>query len=187
MSTTLRKFTPEDLYTRADGDRGYELVRGEILRLAEPDFSHNLVAYRLLTVLGAYVESHDLGVVNPEQHFVLRPDTVRAPDIAFFHNDRIPPGAASQRGYPTFTPDLCVEIISPRNRPAEIAEKVRDYIAVGVQLVWVVDARARTVVVHRSGAEPVTLTEDDALSGQDVVPGFAMSVRGIFATVRRYG
>jgi Uma2 family endonuclease len=35
-------------------------------------------------------------------------------------------------------PDLCVEVLSPRNTSAEIAEKVAAYLAAGAREVWVV-------------------------------------------------
>jgi Uma2 family endonuclease len=36
-------------------------------------------------------------------------------------------------------PDLCVEVLSPRNTRAEMAEKVAAYLAAGAREVWVVD------------------------------------------------
>jgi hypothetical protein len=36
------------------------------------------------------------------------------------------------------------------------------------------------VGVHRAGQPVVLLTEDDALSGKEVVPGFSVSVAEIF-------
>ena len=36
------------------------------------------------------------------------------------------------------------------------------------------------VGVHRAGQPVVSLTEDDALSGEEVVPGFSVSVAEIF-------
>jgi Uma2 family endonuclease len=35
-------------------------------------------------------------------------------------------------------PELCVEVLSPTNTPAEIAEKVAAYLAAGSREVWVV-------------------------------------------------
>lgn len=36
-------------------------------------------------------------------------------------------------------PDLCVEVLSPRNTSAEMAEKVAAYLAAGAREVWLVD------------------------------------------------
>ena len=44
--------------------------------------------------------------------------------------------------------DLAVEVLSPDDRSADVAAKVREYLSHGVMLVWVVDPSARTVTVH---------------------------------------
>ena len=51
----------------------------------------------------------------------------------------------------------------------------------GCSLVWSVDAGGRTVTVYRQQEEPQTLGEADVLDGGDVVPGFALPLRQLFA------
>ena len=46
----------------------------------------------------------------------------------------------------------------------------------GVRLVWVVHPSSRTVDVYRQDDSVTTLSEDDALEGDDVLPGFACHV-----------
>jgi Uma2 family endonuclease len=57
---------------------------------------------------------------------------------------------------------------------------VRDYLDAGTRLVWIVDPDLRTVTVHRSGAPWLVRGEDDALDGEDVVPGFRVRVGDLF-------
>ena len=72
-----------------------------------------------------------------------------------------------------------MEVISPSNEAADIHHKIRQLLAAGTTLVWIVYPRTRTVEVHtRSGA--ATLESDDILSGGDVLPGFEIPVREIF-------
>jgi Uma2 family endonuclease len=47
-------------------------------------------------------------------------------------------------------PDLCVEVLSPRNSVAEMAEKVAAYLAAGAREVWLVDESGETEI-HTSG------------------------------------
>ena len=47
----------------------------------------------------------------------------------------------------------------------------------GVRLVWVVDTKRRTVTVYPGGQ---MLTEPDALSGDDVLPGFTVLLSRLF-------
>jgi Uma2 family endonuclease len=51
-------------------------------------------------------------------------------------------------------PVLAVEILSPNDTQDEINEKIDDYLAAGVLLVWVIDLHHRTVEIFRPGAEP---------------------------------
>ena len=62
-----------------------------------------------------------------------------------------------------------------------MAEKVADYLAAGCPMVVVIDPALRNVTVHRPDQEPQVLDEDDTLDGGDVVPGWRMPVREIFA------
>ena len=48
-------------------------------------------------------------------------------------------------------PLLCVEVLSWDDRMTEIQERVDDYFALGVQAVWVVDARRRKAFAAGSG------------------------------------
>ncbi|MDP2996708.1 MAG: Uma2 family endonuclease, partial [Bryobacterales bacterium] len=38
---------------------------------------------------------------------------------------------------------LCVEVLSPEDRIAEMQERIDDYLAMGVEYVWMIDPRTR--------------------------------------------
>lgn len=54
------------------------------------------------------------------------------------------------------------------------------YIANGCQLVWLIFPERKTVELHRLNAPVLTLGEHDHLEGEDVVPGFVLSVGYLF-------
>lgn len=70
--------------------------------------------------------------------------------------------------------DLAAEVVSPSDSWGEAEEKVRNHLAAGTRLVWVIDPRRRTVTVHRPGARPRILTPDQQLDGGDLLPGFSV-------------
>ena len=164
-----------------DGCR-YELVAGELRKMTPAGWRHGTVAGHLHVLLGAHVSQQNLGrVLGAEPGFLLArdPDTVRAPDIAFLHKDRFegePPAEAFWPG----APDLAVEVVSPGDTTGEVDEKVRSWLDVGAKMVWVVNPRWRSVTVYRSPTNIRTLTENDELDGEDVVPGFRCRVSEIF-------
>ncbi len=132
---------------------------------------------RLGALLDHHVRAVGLGTVLVEAGYLLRrmPDTVRGPDISFLSVARLPPDQIPEAFIPG-APDLAVEIISPGSQWSEIQEKVADYLAGGARLVWLVDPRARRIVVHYPDRPPGVLTDRDRLDGEDVVPGFSLPV-----------
>jgi Uma2 family endonuclease len=82
---------------------------------------------------------------------------------------------------PDLAPDLAVEVLSESNTPAEMERKLKEYFLSEVQLVWFVDPKARTVTVYTSPDEATTLSAKDALTGGDLLPGFAVKVADLFA------
>jgi Uma2 family endonuclease len=53
-------------------------------------------------------------------------DTVKAPDIAFLRQNRIPP--VDPKGFWQGPPDLAVEVLSPDDRSSDVQEKVEEYL-----------------------------------------------------------
>ena len=103
------------------------------------------------------------------------PDTVRGPDVAFISQSRLP--EPEPVGYPA--PDLVVEILSPGDRPGEVLGKVADWLSAGTRLVWVVDPERRLVRLYRADGTEQIVTADQALQGEDVVPGFGFPLATI--------
>ncbi len=164
-------------------DRIVELVEGEIVEMSKPTGLHGQITLLFSLKIGNYVLSNGLGVVTAaDTGFIVERnpdgrDTVRGLDIAFISSTRVPDVLPDQ--LVDVVPDLAVEVISPSNEAADIHRKIRQLLAAGTTLVWIVYPTTRTVEVHmRSGA--TTLEEDDVLSGGDVLPGFEVPVREIF-------
>jgi len=172
--------TAEELFAHPDRDR-YELVRGALRVCEPPGGVHGRLAVRLSYLLHAHVERHDLGTVLVESGYVLqrRPDTVRGPDISFISRARMAPDQIPVQFIPG-TPDLAIEVLSPDDRPGEIAERLTDYFAAGARRVWVVDPRRQCMVIHYPDRRPVELGTGDVLDGEDVVPGFRCRVAEVF-------
>ena len=174
--------TAEDLLAMPSDGNSYELVRGELRMMTPAGFEHGRIAMRLGWRIGRHVEENDLGeVLAAETGFTLErsPDTVRAPDVAFVHRDRVPSPAERQK-FAELAPDLAVEVISPSNKPSEIEEKISDYLNAGVRLVWVVYPETQSVVEHRPSTPSNTFGPDDMLQGYDVLPGFTCSMAELF-------
>ena len=181
--TAERPLTAADLLRMdAEGLRG-ELIRGVFVETMPPGKTRAFVASKLGFLLQTFVFPRRLGVVSTSEIGVWierDPDTVRAPDLAFFSIEKEPPDAETSLGYSTAVPDLVVEIKSPNDRFAAMREKALTWLAHGARMVWNVYPDTRTVDVRRPNRPIITLTEGDELGGYDVLPGFACKVSEIF-------
>jgi Uma2 family endonuclease len=172
--------TAEELERLPNHDHRVELVEGRVVRMTPVSFAHSRTVARLCALLDSHVRNRDLGVVGTELGVTLKvnPDIVRAPDVAFIRRERIP--VPEPRGFWKGAPDLAVEVISPDDRPCEVAAKVAEYLHYAVLLVVVIDPDVKSVVVHRPSAQPIVLGTDDVLDLSDVMSGFQCRVREIF-------
>jgi Uma2 family endonuclease len=144
---------------------------------------HGRIVMALLPTLYQFVRSHGLGeVFPPETGFWIsppnEPDTVLAPDLAFVRGGR--GEEAGVEGYPRLAPDLVVEVASPSQGRAEMGAKARRWLSAGVRLVWLVLPDSHQVEIWRQGTASRTLTPEENLSGEEVLPGFVYPVRLLF-------
>ena len=181
MSRLDHPVTAEELLRLPDAGVRRELIRGEVREMTPAGGEHGFVTGDLHGYLFAFVHGRGLGrVTSAKTGFILErdPDTVRAPDCAFFRAERLP--KPLPRGYIEIAPDLVVETLSPGDRRGEMEEKVAAWLAFGVRLLWVIDPVRRRATVHRRGAKPRVIEADGALDGEDVVPGFRCALAELF-------
>ncbi len=181
-ATTL--VTADELLRMPDDGYRYELVAGEIKKMPPPGWRHGQFAMQVGLMVGEFAKQHQLGVsFAAETGFLLArdPDTVRAPDYAFIRKDHLPAQDPEEAYWPG-PPDLAVEVVSPGDTVAEVDDKVKAWLDAGAMMVWVVNPRWRSVMVYRSAVNIKTLTENEELSGEDVVPGFRCRVAEIFGS-----
>lgn len=147
---------------------------------AMPTLGHGLIASRLQRALGDFVEDRGWGYVFSAQTTFRVGSEPKEPDLAYVSKARLsglPPDLDVDAD---FAPDLAVEIASRTDTLATISRKVRAYIDVGVQAVWVVNPWLRTIEVFRADGHHVLLGETEALRGDPVVPGFSVDLARIF-------
>ena len=183
MATTKAKLlTAEDLLRLdSQGVKG-ELIRGVLCERVSAGHEHGEIASELNFQLRGYVRPRRLGrVAGSDAGIRLQrnPDTVREPDVYYISAERLPLHARVT-GYLEIAPDIVAEIVSPSDSQKEVNDKTRMWLSYGVSIVWEIYPAERAIMVHRSGAPAVTLTEDDTLDGGDVLPGFSCPLREIF-------
>jgi Uma2 family endonuclease len=179
MATTAKRAaTEEDLLAMPDDGHKYELVDGEI-RVSPVGDRHGYVAANLVGLLFTFVKRRRLGfVMSGDAGFRLPSKNVRCPDVSFVASGRFPKNRPPE-DFGNLAPDLAVEVLSPRDRPRYVLDKVGEYLESGVRMVWVIDPRTRRATVYRSLSDVRKLGVDDSLDGEDVLPGFRCRLREI--------
>ncbi len=182
MQNATQLLTADDLWNMPDHGGHSELVRGELRPMSPAGFGQGSVTMNLSGPLHQFVRAGSLGiVVAAETGFVIArdPDTVRAPDVAFVRQEKIPPSGVPQKFW-MGAPDLAVETMSPGDTVYEVDEKVQEWLAAGTKEVWVINPGQRTVTVYRPDNTATRLKSGDHLDGGDVIPGFQIPVAEIF-------
>lgn len=174
--------TMEDVTRLHDTEgRLYELVDGTLVEKAI-GWQESLLAGILLQWLNNYLDAHRLGVATGADGMTrLFGDTVRGPDVAFVARQRLPQGQIQRAPIPDLVPNFVVEVLSPSNTYAEMSRKRREYFQAGVQLLWMVDHRSRTVTVFRSALDATVCSDDRVIDGGDVLPGWQVNIAELFS------
>lgn len=180
--TFAATMTAEELQKLPQDHMRHELVRGELTTKPYADAIHGHCVANVILCLYRIADRHDCGVfVGPGTgfHIAHQPDTVLAPDVAFIQKDRWP-ADGSRDGYFPGAPDLAVEVLSPTDSASEVLEKIDEWLTAGARLVWVVDPAKKTVAVCMPNHQPRILKDDARLDGEQVLPGFTLSIAEIF-------
>ncbi len=162
MTIETRHTTAEELLRMPDDGFRYELVGGELRKIAPAGNKHGYITMNLSGPLHRHVRENGLGrVYTTETGFLLArdPDNVRAPDAAFVSQARLDQTGEVQ-GYWPGAPDLAVE---------------------GCRMVLAFAPSRRTVTVYRALDDILIRTANETLDGADVVPGWSLPVAELFA------
>jgi Uma2 family endonuclease len=163
-------------------DRLYELVDGVLMEKTVGTYESYLAA-RLIQLLGKYLSENDLGIVlGADGMLRLAPGLVRIPDVSFISWQRLPGRKIPRQPIADLAPDLAIEVISKYNTPEEMGRKLLDYFAAGAGQVWYVYHAPRREVRRYVDAESYSsLSEQDTLDGGEVLPGFRLELKHLFA------
>ena len=173
--------TGEELFRRADLGP-CELIDGKVVAVSPTGDEHGGVEVNIATALATFVRSRRLGHVRVGEVGIYtrrNPDRVRAADVLFISRERYARRTIGL-GYLDVAPELVVEILSPRDTAADFIEKLHEYFHIGVVLVWVIDPATHRVLVYRAPTVAHDVGQTESLLGEDVLPGFVISVAALF-------
>lgn len=129
----------------------------------------------------------DLGIWNRQTQFgkVFSSSTIfklpgggdRSPDAAWVQQGRWNAlTLEQQQKFPPIAPDFVFALRSRSDAIAPLREKMEEYLACGVQLGWLFNPHEQQVEINRQGHSAEVRSLPTTLSGEDILPGFQLSV-----------
>jgi len=142
------EWTYDDYRRLPDDGRRYEVIRGVLHVTSTPRLLHQYVGSELLWIFQSFVRKRRLGQVlsGPlELRLAGGVATPIQPDVLFIHRGKAPDWTRQSL---TVVPDLVAEIVSPGSGRFDRIVKLSAYQEAGVLEYWLIDLKARTIVVY---------------------------------------
>ncbi len=182
METVVEKkvWTEEELLALEHPGYKCELVNGEIV-MSPVFLLHDIICMTIAKALGVFVGKSKLGfVAGSNAGFYMSNGNLRCPDVSFVSRERAKSNPKFPKAFFQGAPDLAVEVLSPNDTFESLHEKLVEYFESGRLLAWVVNPQDQTVHLYHSSEPLQMLRRGDKIDGEDVLPGFSLSVSEIF-------
>ncbi|MFN6229176.1 MAG: Uma2 family endonuclease [Dolichospermum sp.] len=113
--------------------------------------------------------------------FKLPNGATRSPDVSWIKIERWNALTPEQRKrFLPLCPDFVIELVSESDDLADTQAKMREYIANGLRLGWLINPKNKQIEIYRPNQEIEVLESPTSLSGEDVLPGFILDLQPIF-------
>ncbi|WP_017324063.1 Uma2 family endonuclease [Synechococcus sp. PCC 7336] len=125
--------------------------------------------------------NEDLGVAfESSGGFKLPSGATRAADASWVSRERWDALTQEEKeGFAPLCPDFVAELRSKSDSLSTLQDKMRNFMSNGARLGWLIDPQNQRVEIYRRGQEVEILEQPKQLSGEDVLSGFTLSLRGI--------
>jgi Uma2 family endonuclease len=156
-------------------------AQGELIVMSPAGAESSGRNLALSSQLYVWAKASGLGVAfDSSGGFTLPNGAIRSPDASWVARDRwdgLTP--EEQKGFAPLCPDFVIELRSPTDRLRDVHDKMREYRAQGTRLGWLIDPKRQVVEVYRPRRHVEVLSAPATLSGEDVLPGFVLDLKGI--------
>jgi Uma2 family endonuclease len=169
MGSTAATLISVEEYLNSNYRPDREYLEGILLERNLGEYDHSRLQMKLGNHLCNREEEWGIRVV-PEQRVQVKPNRFRVPDLCVLRR-----GAPVEQIF-TRPPFLCIEILSKDDRMSEMQERIDDYLALGVDYVWLLDPRTKRSYVYTT--EGMQEVRDGVLRTRD--PDLAVPLSALF-------
>jgi Uma2 family endonuclease len=181
-ATAMPLLTVENYRLLPETGPRFQLIEGELYMAPAPNRYHQDISRNLEYIFLEYLEEHPIGKLYHAPFDVYLDETnVFQPDILFVSGERL--SILSEAGAEG-APDFVVEILSPKTARLDLENKRVQYARHGVDELWIIDPKAKTVAIHRFSEKtdgPVSIVSEGGSITTRHFPGLEVDTRKVFA------
>ncbi len=176
---TAAPMTDEELLRFCAANEPWRVERepdGELVIMTPAGFGSSRMNSRITRLLEEWAEADGRGVTTDSNGGYALPDgSMRAPDAAWVSLEKVAQlSEAEQARFAPVSPDFVIELRSESDRRGDLEEKMKHWVANGVQVGWLIDPKERAVTIYRAGEEPERLVDPASVEGSGPVRGFCL-------------
>ncbi|PKQ68304.1 Uma2 family endonuclease [Raineya orbicola] len=113
-------------------------------------------------------------VFDSSTGFRLPDSSIKSPDVAVIKRERWEAlSEVEKEKFVPLCPDFVIEIKSAADRLKDLQEKMREWLANGVKLAWLIDLQEQKVYIYTPNTQEPEMVEgfaDKTLTGKDILP-----------------
>ena len=180
------RLTDDEFYAFCQANRHLRIERdetGQIIFQMPTNTKTGLKNADLIIEIGIWNRKSKLGLVADSSAGFTLPDTsVRAPDVAWISRERWDAlSDEEQDKFARICPDFIIELIggnrcSDKDEKYTLPAKMEKYLQNGVRLAWMIDPFNEQTTIFRPDQPQQTKPFAEVLTGDDVLPGFALQI-----------
>jgi Uma2 family endonuclease len=173
--------TDEQFYHLCQANETWKLEqnqKGELLIMPPVGGNSGKQEANLILKVGVWNEQTQLGeVFSSSTIFRLPNGGNRSPDVAWVKRERWEAlSEEEQEKFPPLCPDFVIELRSRTDSLTSLQEKMREYLASGLRLGWLINLQQQQVEIYRPNCAVEIIDLPATLSGEDVLPGFVLNL-----------
>jgi Uma2 family endonuclease len=184
MAVTDKPLTLDEFLKLPEKKPALEFEDGRVTQKVSPKGRHSVLQLRVADFFNRFAEPRKLAFAFPELRSTYGGVSL-VPDVSIFRWDRIPRTEAGIVADDFWEPpDVAVEIVSPQQSVNRLIRRCIRFNDDGVAIALLVDPRDQSVMDFRPGALPRALRGDDRIDLSQVAPGFELTVRELFDSLK---
>ena len=181
MVTSGKRLTLDEFLRLPEAEPALEYFAGVVSQKVSPKSYHGALQFELARLIDSSARPRKLARVFTETRATFGGASL-VPDLIVLRWERIPIDTQGRMARDfLLPPDVAVEILSPGQSVTALDRRCRWYVGNGVQVALLILPDDESIRVFRPNQNPRTLRDSDVIEFGEVLPGFELMVRELFA------